>query len=194
MSEARNGVDGDGAGGPESGLDPHLAAAIAELPREISPERDLWPGIANEVSRRRQRHRRTLLLAAATLLVALGALLTLASGRTGAGGTEPRLAEERAAAIVPAAIERTVYSASEATLDGVRRQLEAEIEAHKDRLPPETRALVFENLRTIDRALAEIEAALAESPGDADLARTAMSYRQRQIDLLRQANRVASRL
>ena len=97
-------------------------------------------------------------------------------------------------AIVPAAIERTVYSASEATLDGVRRQLESEIEARKDRLPPETRALVFENLRTIDRALAEIEAALAASPGDADLARTAMSYRQRQIDLLRQANRVASRL
>ena len=199
MNDERFATDSVPGGDVEPALDPMLAAAIAELPAEIAPGRDLWPEIAATVARRRQgrqhRQRRALLALAASLLVGVVSLLVLAAMRSRTERLEARGPEKLAApATVPAALTRTVYSESEATLDGVRRTLEAEIEARQDRLPPETRALVFENLRTIDRALAEIEAALAASPGDAELARTAMTYRQRQIDLLRQANRVASRL
>jgi hypothetical protein len=53
---------------------------------------------------------------------------------------------------------------------------------------------VFENLATIDRALTEIEAALAAAPGDGELARTYIEYRQREIAVLRRANAMAARL
>ena len=69
-----------------------------------------------------------------------------------------------------------------------------EISVEKNRLPAETRALVFENLATIDRAIAEIEKALAAEPANAALGRTYIAYREREIDLLRQANRTAARL
>ena len=86
------------------------------------------------------------------------------------------------------------YAEIDRTLGEIRRDLERSIAARQDKLPPETRALVFENLRTIDRAIAEIEAALGGAPGNAELTRTYIDYRERQINLLRQANQLASRL
>ena len=97
--------------------------------------------------------------------------------------------------VVPAsAVRRGAYSAPDLALEEIRVRLRQEIEAKQDKLPPATRALVFENLATIDRAIAEIERALDVEPGNAELSRTYISYREREIDLLRQANRAAARL
>jgi hypothetical protein len=86
------------------------------------------------------------------------------------------------------------YAETDRELAVLRAELRAAIEARQDRLPPETRALVFANLETIEAALAEIEAALAAAPGDGELARTYIDYRQREIALLRRANTLAARL
>ena len=91
-------------------------------------------------------------------------------------------------------VARTAYAATGRELDFVRDELRRAIVERRDSLPPETRRLVFDSLETIERAIGEIEAALAAAPTDPELARTYVSYRQREIDLLRHANRLASRL
>jgi hypothetical protein len=94
----------------------------------------------------------------------------------------------------PEGFTAAAYAETDRALSEIRDELRRAIESRQDRLPPETRALVFENLRTIDRAIGEIESALRGAPADAELVRTYVIYRERQIDLLRQANRMVARL
>jgi len=178
--------------------EPLLRAAIDALPAEIDPGRDLWPGVASRLTRRRRISR--IVLAAAAAL-ALGAAVwrfspALAPARPSEGAQVSEIAQVAAPEARPATggPRLAAYSEGERALTEIRDELVREIEAKQDRLPPETRDLVFENLRTIDRALSEIEAALELTPGDAELGRTYIAYRERQIGLLRQANRAASRL
>ena len=48
--------------------------------------------------------------------------------------------------------------------------------------------------RTIELAIAEIRTALADHPDDADLRRTLVAYHEREVALLEQVTRAASRL
>lgn len=165
-----------------------LLAALAELPLELEPERDLWPEIAaRTVARRPARPYRWL----ATGLAA-GALLAVAGLRWLSPASEaPEVAVPPSA---PAENALAHFSETDAELARIREELRLEVGRLSAALPPATRELVFANLATIDRAIEEIEEALAERPGDAALARTYIGYRQRQIDLLRRVNRAASRL
>ena len=86
------------------------------------------------------------------------------------------------------------YAETDRELAALGAELRRTIEAQQERLPPATRQIVFDNLATIERALAEIEAALAGAPGDVELARTYIEYRQREIAVLRRANAMAARL
>jgi hypothetical protein len=179
-------------------------AAVQSLPTEIEPERDLWPDIASRLPRRAERRQvgrgPMLRIAAAALAAGVAGWFLLArpgsvpplspvpvvpppSASNPGGG--PAAAEGVAAA---------AYAETDRTLAEIRDELRRSIESRQDRLPPETRALVFENLRTIDRAIGEIEGALRGAPADAELVRTYVIYRERQIDLLRQANRMVARL
>lgn len=156
------------------------------VPRDLEPERDLWPGIAARVRARRRLARWRLVALAAGLVLAVGALLW-----------RGRAVEEvpiQASTKPTGAVGLAAYAETDRTLAAIRDELQRSIEARQDRLPPETRALVFENLRTIDRAIAEIERALDGAPGNSELTRTYIEYRQRQISLLRQANQLATRL
>jgi len=180
-----------------------LLAALAELPRELEPERDLWPEIAaRTLARRPARPYRWLAAGlAAGALIALGALRWVEWGaappevtaaRPTPGAALPAPAAARSAPVVENALAH--FSETDAELARIREELRLEVGRLSAALPPATRELVFANLATIDRAIEEIEAALAERPGDAALARTYIGYRQRQIDLLRRVNRAASRL
>jgi len=184
--------------------DPALAAeiqaydrtigALRDQPRERAPERDLFPAIAARLELGRPRRRTWLLPLAAALLLAAGLVLMLRleqSSRGGAVSTPPP-----AVATGPAvsAIARTAYGDTDRALADIRRELRRTIEERKDDLPPETRAVVFENLRVIESAISDIEIALDAAPADGDLARTYIAYRERQIDLLRQVNRMAAKL
>lgn len=166
-----------------------LLAALAELPRELEPERDLWPEIAaRTLARRPARPYRWLAAGlAAGALIALGALRWAEWG-----AAPPEVTAARPTPSAPSALAH--FSETDAELARIREELRLEVGRLSAALPPATRELVFANLATIDRAIEEIEAALAERPGDAALARTYIGYRQRQIDLLRRVNRAASRL
>jgi hypothetical protein len=187
MQETGSGRDG------EFELDANVASALGELPLEIAPERELFPEVKRRIQARRAANRRRLLALAAGLALALGAAYFFRPA--------PPEVRERAvpttalAALRPeSAVRHTAFSEPDRALEQIRTQLRLEIESKQERLPPETRKLVFENLATIDRAIAEIESALAAEPANAELGRTYIAYREREIDLLRQANRVAARL
>jgi hypothetical protein len=184
---------------------------VRELAAEVEPARDLWAQIAARVEEEpiaRAPHppwwRRTVPIPgwtalAAALALAVGAGLFLAS-RQGPPDTPLSAAAPWPSAPWPSAPwpspppALAAYAETDRELAAIRDELYRTIAQRQERLPAETRELVFENLRTIDRAITEIEAALAASPGDGELARTYISYRERQIALLRQANQLAARL
>jgi hypothetical protein len=178
-----------------------LRAAVRELPSELTPARDLWGGIAARVgggeasppARRAGFWRRPIavppwLALAAMLAIALGTGLAVRSVRT-----EPPV-KATAAAAPGLQVTLAAYAQTDRQLATVRAELWRSIEERQDKLPPETRALVFANLRTIERSIAEIETALAAAPADPQLARTYVAYREREIAVLRQANELAARL
>ena len=164
-------------------------AEVRALPRELAPERDLWPEIARRLPPPRRRFPFAIvagLAAAAALVVAV---------RVAEAPREAPLAYAAGAGAPAApAVELAAYAETGRALAATRDELRRAVAARLDALPPETRRMVFENLETIDRAIADIEAALVRLPADRELARTYISYREREIALLRQANRLAARL
>ncbi len=209
--------------------DRHLLAGLRELPRELAPERDLFPAIAVRArihDRRRttrqpgplRRLPRWVPTLAAGLIVALGIVLMgrldqppLPAGEPAEEAGSGAAASTPASAAIPVpspssprglpaaspaagALAHTAYADTDRELARIRDELERAVAARAGELPPETRQLIDDNLEVIDRALAEIAAALAAEPTNPELARTYISYRRRQIDLLLQANRAAARL
>lgn len=69
-------------------------------------------------------------------------------------------------------------------------ELSAALQARRTRLAPETVRVIEENLRTIDRAIQEAQAALAADPGNQRPAHTILAMYMRKIDLLQQAVRL----
>jgi hypothetical protein len=177
--------------------DEDLRKRIAALPAEIEPPRDLWPAIAARTVARPAPARRFPVLVAAALGAAAGlvlAILLLRSPRFAPETPGDALLAGNGAPPPPPALALAAYAETGRELDAVRDELRRAIDARSDALPPETRALVFESLATIERAIADIEAALARQPADPGLSRAYVDYREREIALLRQANRLAARL
>lgn len=138
-----------------------LLDQASRLPRDIAPERDLWPGIeaamAGEPDTRASGWS-TRWPAAATLAASLLLALLIGYG-TGRGLPDtPGVAE-----ISPREIQ-TVNLVETTGLLAARRAMAAEIETGLERLPPDAQSVVIENLATIGAALDEIDAVLAEAP------------------------------
>jgi hypothetical protein len=68
--------------------------------------------------------------------------------------------------------------------------LMAAIEAQKETLAPETRAVLDANLKTIDDALAQVRAALVKDPGNSQLAHLLTSTHQKKVDALQRVVRL----
>lgn len=128
--------------------DDSLRFRLRQLPREIEPGRDLWPGIAARLPIRRTPARRwpTLLALAACLCLAVGAAVYLRPAAAPAPGLEQVLVQREVEALT------REYEAALAEMAG---------------LPvPEPLAPA---LATLDASAEEIRGALAEQPGSARL-------------------------
>ncbi|ODS64480.1 MULTISPECIES: hypothetical protein [unclassified Arenimonas] len=128
--------------------DESLRFRLRQLPREIEPRRDLWPGIAARLPARRSPARPwpTLLALAACLCLAVGAAVYL------------RPAAEPAPGLEQALVEREV--------EALTREYEAAL-AEMAGLPvPEP---LLPALATLDASAEEIRGALAEQPGSTRL-------------------------
>jgi hypothetical protein len=173
--------------------------------RDIEPEHDLWPAIeARVVSRRGRllrgpwtRVERATVAAAAALVAALTVVLVRQPGPPEPSvATAPGAAAGVAAeAIVdPASAGRAplVLASERALVDGglmhVREDLLRAISERRDRLDPETRAMVDRNLRIIDRALGEIYQALEADPDNRVLEQLLADTYQHEAEFLKQVN------
>ena len=145
--------------------DPVLAKA-AELPKEIAPAHDLWPGIAarlGESPRSVKSFGWPMALAAGLLVAAVSALLTWGIVR------EPAPAPVQVANTAPAdpAIVPVNYGTNSAVSPAeiaARDELLVQFRRRIDRLSPPTRDTVLRNLAVIQHAANEIDAALAQDP------------------------------
>jgi hypothetical protein len=184
-----------------------LNARLGNLPLEVAPGRDLWPDIAARIAERAQpvasttRHAAWLWpAAAAVVLVAGSSLLTaILLDRS-------VLVQQSAVPTVPA----SAHAASETAvampaafgpsgqLDpeyvAARRQLTQVLDQRIAALPNSARAKLEFNLGEMRRAADEINAALAEQPGDPLLEELLLKTYQDELAVLSNISQLTSSL
>jgi hypothetical protein len=158
--------------------------ALASLPRELTPGRDLWPGIEARIAPPARGLRGwAAQIAAAVALVALSSLLTAVVIRRGSAeqgvmaGTSGAPPVTRVAAFGPG------YSL-DAEYQAARQQLAAQLESRVASLPPAARDKLEWNLAELHRATREINEALAREPGDPLLEELLLSTYQDELRVL----------
>lgn len=148
-------------------FDDKLMADVSRLATDISPERDLWPDIEAAITApagRRQSRWMPWLAQAAAVVLLVGASSTI---------TYHVVKEDRN--VVNGAMADTARFDTEFVAFGsghelgsgfrhARNNLEAELEFELDRLSPEARQEVEDNLAVIRNAIAEINEALVRDP------------------------------
>jgi hypothetical protein len=171
-----------------------ILADARALPRESTPERDLWPGIARQIGpsaevvplRPRPLARRFWMPALAAAAVAAAAVSMLVTRPAGGPAGVP---SGRPIAVSTGKV--TLLDAEEgyarATTD-----LLAALAERGDSLSPETRAAVERNLAVIDQALKEIREALEKEPGNPELTRMLTATHRKKVDVLRRVVRLSS--
>ena len=164
--------------------DPLLAKA-AELPREVEPSHDLWPGIRARLDESPQRARTfgwPMALAAGVVAAAISALLTWGLMR------EPAPVTGQVAGTVVAQPEFVPVnygsnSALGAEQLAARDELLVQFRRKLDRLSPQTREAVIANFAVIQRAADEIDAALAQDPASGLLNELLVGAYQQELQL-----------
>jgi anti-sigma factor RsiW len=177
-----------------------VIALAAALPREKAPARDLWPGIADEIARRRRfavfssvPRRPALWLGALAAAAAVVVAVRVLPPRDTPPG--PRVAGPTPGTLVqPAALGGGVPAFAEAERQYQRAaaELMAALDTRRASLSPETTAAIDENLRVIDTALAEIRAALERDPDSPRLGHLLASTHEKKIEALRRVLRLTT--
>lgn len=133
--------------------DDKLQKAVDRLARDIAPDRDLWPGIAARIGRKRSHRPLWAYGLAASLFLAVGAgsLWLGLAHRAPETGAAPQLAATQSPdaayfAERAAFAENTVQSAPN--------------------LSPATRAVILKNLQVIEGSMQQIEQALEQDPNN----------------------------
>jgi anti-sigma factor RsiW len=179
-----------------------LTEALAELPLEAEPERDLWADITTRIGSVPQgasdvevipidahlppeRRRRSFSL---PQLAAASVAMAIISGASvwyilGAGGVE----SGSAVANLPTSVRTVAFDAAVSEYEAAVSDLEALLDAGREVLEPETVLVLEENLRIIDTAIAESREALADDPASELLGRMLASNMRWKLALLRQA-------
>jgi hypothetical protein len=158
--------------GPRGPQEDPLLAKAAELPKEIEPPRDLWPGIAARLAEAprsfRPAVRWPMALAAGFVVASVSALLTWSLMRdpgpapAQVAGTQAPGLQEPAAGIVP--VRYGPNSGLTAQELVARDELVARFREKFSTLRPETQDAIVKNLAIIQTAADEIDAALAKDP------------------------------
>lgn len=171
--------------------EPRLRDAIAKLPEEIQPARDLWPDIRAELEAERVRAlpsageaRRARWSFGAPGLAAAAAVLVVATA-----GITWRFTRSTEAPSAPIATESLARFAS---YERSAAELTAALDQRSVTLDPATKAVLERSLRTIDEALTEARNALERDPASAEISAFVESAYRHKIDFLRRANDVAA--
>lgn len=161
-----------------------LMRDASRLPREIAPERDLWPEIeaAIDVVTERPRWPKYLAQAAAVLLLVSGSsFLTYQFTRTGQPVVEVPVVGDYSV--------RTAAFGANFELGSGYRLAHSSLQARMDRelakLSPEARAGVEANIEVIREAIAEINTALEQEPGNVLLQELLMRTYREELAVMR---------
>lgn len=159
---------------------------VSDLPRDIQPPVDLWPGIAARIRRRPAGWWLPpwALAAAAVALMALSSGVTAYLLRGPARGVVARDIGPLPAHLVT--LEQH-YGAATAEIERVIRSQQAS-------LAPEAVAAIDRSLRVIDEAMREARAALTRDPENATLQHLFWATHEQKLALLQRAARVSEEL
>lgn len=155
-----------------------LKSRTTALPGTISPEHELWPGIEQRirtpsVERARPRWERTpWLIAAAIILMALSSAVTVMLIRN--GSPQPALGSRD-------------YQSTEVGYRQAADELVRTLQAHRKELGEPAFSVIEQNLRIIDQAISETQAALANDPRNQHVAQLLWASYEKKIDLLQRA-------
>jgi hypothetical protein len=184
-----------------------LDARLGELPLEVAPGRDLWPGIAARIEERAQSAASTTRranwpwqAAAAVVLVAGSSLLTASlldrNVLMQQSAVQPVPANAGAASGAAVALPAAFGPAGQLDPEYVatRRQLTQVLDQRIAALPPSARAKLEFNLAEMRRAADEINAALAEQPGDPLLEELLLKTYQDELAVLSNVSQLTNSL
>ena len=150
-----------------------LNKALQDLPREVQPARDLWPGVQGRIRRRRAAARPAWSYGlAASLLVAVTAGGLWAGFHLSHRGESPGVIVASGSSVPtdPYLAQRAAYA-------------EQSVQTATD-LSPATRAVILKNLRIIESSLQDIQAALDKDPNNPRLRALLFDLYQNEARLL----------
>ena len=182
----------------KTGRDP-LDEALASLPEDVAPERDLWPQIRAEIAKTpiaapaSPVQSNWFRLAAAVLLVLATSFVTYYVTRQSmqpqVAQTAPETAPTPRVTGQPASFSFGPERLG-AGYENARAELDKRFKERVASLPPATRAKVEKNLADLRHAADEISATLAENPSDPLLQELLMSTYQSELQLLANVSEV----
>jgi hypothetical protein len=164
------------------------ADKLRDLPREVSPGRNLWPEIARRIERRRGR---LALVRRAVPLVFVAAaasylLYMSRAPREVLPATPPAVSVAVAPPSVPPAPEAALFP-GETEYVRAADALLAEFKSDRASLPEATVHVFDENLAIIDRAIEACRGALTDHPDDPELRASLELAYDEKLELLRTA-------
>lgn len=162
--------------------DDKLTRAARQLAAEITPERDLWPGIAEAITAPGKPRWTPMFAQAAAvlLLVAASSAVTFVAVK----GTGQPVVQVAPDLVFEQASFGNRYSLGPGFQDA-RNALVAEFEVEIERLSPETRADIQTNLELVQKAIFDINQALEQEPGNALLQERLLRTYRDELELLR---------
>ncbi|MDJ0711264.1 MAG: hypothetical protein QNJ14_12770 [Woeseiaceae bacterium] len=163
-------------------FDDKLDRAARQLSVEISPERDLWPGIAEAIEPAPRRSRWTPMLAqAAAVVLLVGASSGITYILTKDSGPAMQISPELVFEQASFGKDYNLGPEFQVARNGLRAELEAEMA----RLSPEARQDVQANLDLIHTAIVDINAALEQQPDSVVLQQKLLQAYREELTLLR---------
>ena len=151
---------------------------LNSLPRSVEPGTDLWPAITRRLAPRGRVFRGGIPVPAWALAAAAVLLIALSSGTT-----VLLLRSNRHPMVLPSSRLEAVEAEYAAASD----DLALTLEKARARLAPETLATIERNLATIDSALAESRRALAKDPANGVLEQLVVAAWRQKLEFLRRA-------
>jgi hypothetical protein len=180
----------------DKNFDDELMAAAAELATEVTPDRDLWPGIEQAISQPAKPARtvwNSVWAQAAAVLLLVG----------GSSGVTYLAVTKDARVLPPVAGGPTLIfepvSGSFGSLynlgpdyQDAQRSLAAKLDQELSRLTPEERENVQRNIGLIRAAIEDINLALADEPDNALLQKLLISTYREELDLMMRVGGITS--
>jgi hypothetical protein len=176
--------------------DPLLREHLERLPRDVPPERDLWPAVARRIEAAQRRARVVRAFTAAGALAAAAAVtlvvgLHARSTRSLVAGGSPSVSSP---VPMPVAAAPAPPLPGEADYEGAARALAAELDARRAALEPAQAAILDDDLRVVDDAIASTRTAVREHPDDSELRAELDRVWEDKLDLMRQVTDLTSEL